>query len=291
MNRYRWTATTVLTGVTTVLVGAATAQDRSSWTEPFEPFRIIGNIHYVGTAELAVFLITTPEGHILLEGAMPESVAMIEESIEKLGFDVTDVKYLLNSQAHVDHVGTLAGLARDSGADVLVMDGDADIVSKGGIGDYLFPDSQSFPPVEVDRVLHDGETVALGGTTLTARHTPGHTQGCTTWIMDVEEGGQRYRVVFPGSTTVNPGTRLVQDPSYPGIHEDFERTFEILEGLEPDVFLAAHASFFNLAAKRREQLAGAASNPFIDPEGYTRLTARKKKDFEAAVATEMGRGE
>jgi metallo-beta-lactamase class B len=285
----RATAARVAAGVVLFAATVAGAQDRSSWTRPFEPFRIIGNIYYVGTEELGAFLITTPEGHFLLDGAVPDAVPLIRKSIESLGFDVIDIKYLLNSQAHFDHVGTLQGLQRASGGQVLVMEGDDQIVAKGGLGDYLFGDSETFPPVKVDRVLKDGDRITLGGTTLTARHTPGHTRGCTTWVTEVEDAGRRYTVVFPGSTSVNPGTRLLHEPSYPGIRQDFERTFEVLDTLEPDVFLAAHASFFNLAEKRARQAAGEDPNPFIDPEGYERLNARKKKDFEDAVAKEMAR--
>lgn len=281
---------TILTIAIVALAGlgavAAGAQgfDTTSWKRPFEPFRIIGNIHYVGTSELGAFLITTPEGHILLDGVLPESVSLVEQSIRALGFRVEDVKYLLNSQAHFDHVGSLAGLKATSGAQVLVMTGDDTLVAQGGKGGFVLGDRVSFPPVPVDRVLHDGDTVTLGGTTLTAHHTPGHTPGCTTWTMTVEEEGRPYLVVFPGSTTVLPGMQLAGT----GLREDLERTFATLESLEPDVFLAAHASFFGLAEKRARQKAGAAVNPFIDPEGYRRLTARKKKDFEAVLRDQSG---
>ena len=285
----RLTAMTVICAALAMPV-AASAQDTQAWRRPFEPFRIIGNIHYVGTEELGAFLITTPEGHILLDGGLPESAVMIQQSIRALGFAVEDVKYLLNSQAHFDHVGSLAGLEAASGAQVLVMAGDEQVVAHGGRGDYLFGDREMFPPVAVDRVLRDGDLVSLGGTTLTAHHTPGHTRGSTTWTVTVTEGGRDYRVVFPASTTVNPGTRLLGAPSYTGIRQDFERTFAVLERLEPDVFLAAHASFFGLAGKRARQKAGAAVNPFIDPDGYRQLTARKKRDFEAVLkAQENGR--
>ncbi|HEX6210662.1 MAG TPA: subclass B3 metallo-beta-lactamase [Methylomirabilota bacterium] len=267
------------------LAGVAGAQgfDSSSWKRPFEPFRIIGNIHYVGTEELGAFLITTPEGHLLLDGVLPESAALLEESIRSLGFDLRDVKYLLNSQAHFDHVGSLSALKAGSGAQVLVMTGDEGLVAAGGKGGFVLGDRVSFPPVPVDRVLRDGDTIALGGTTLTARHTPGHTPGCTTWTTTVEEGGRRYVVAFPGSTSVLPGMRLAGT----GLREQFERTFAVLEQLEPDVYLAAHASFFDLAGKRARQKAGAEVNPFIDPEGYRAFIARKKKEFEAALGGQL----
>lgn len=264
----------------------ARAQEDPSWRRPFEPFRVIGNIHYVGTEELAAYLITTPDGHILLDGVLPDSTEILEGSIRALGFRVEDIKYLLNSQAHFDHVGSLGAMKERSGGQVLVMAGDEDLVAAGGKGGFLLGDRVSFPPVRVDRVLRDGDTVTLGGTTLTAHHTPGHTPGCTTWTTIVDEGGRTYRVVFPGSTTILPGMKLIGT----GLREQFERTFRVLEALEADVFLGAHASFFDLAAKRARQKANAGSNPFIDPASYREFIARKKKDFEAALRSEQGAG-
>jgi metallo-beta-lactamase class B len=268
-------------------VRGQTQAQQPDWNRPVEPFRAIGNIYYVGTNELAAFLLTTSDGHILIDGGLPESAALIETSIEKLGFKVTDVKILLTTQAHFDHVGSLAELAARSGGQVMVMAGDAELVERGGRGDYLFGDRFTFTPAKVGRVLHDGDTVGLGGTSLVAHQTPGHTPGCTTWTTAVREGGRTYSVVFVGSTTVNQGTRLVKHPSYPGIRADYERSFRVLGGMHPDVFFGAHTGFFGLEGKRARLEAGAASNPFVDPEGYAELLARMERRFHEAVAAEQ----
>ncbi len=270
-----------------VPAAAQTAQQRPEWNQPAPAFRIVGNIHYVGTNELAAYLLTTPEGHILIDGGLPESAPLIERSIRQLGFKVEDVKILLTTQAHFDHVGSMAALASASGGQVMVMVGDQEIVEHGGKGDYLFGDTATFPPTKVARVLRDGATVTLGGTTLTAHATPGHTRGCTTFTTTVEEDGRQLLVVFPGSTSVNPGTRLVRDESYSGIKADYEKTFATLASLKADVFLGAHTSFFDLAGKRERLDRGEKPNPFIDPAGYQAWIARMKSQFEKAVAEQQ----
>jgi metallo-beta-lactamase class B len=198
---------------------------------------------------------------------------------------LTGVKILLTTQAHFDHVGSLAELAQKTGGRVMVMAGDAELVEKGGHGDYLFGDTMAFNPVKVGEVLHDGSNVTLGGTTLVAHLTPGHTKGCTTWTTTVRENGLTYSVVFPGSGSVNPGTRLVKDPSYPGIRADYEKTFRVLSAMHPDVFLGAHAGFFGLD-KRAALAAGKTPNPFIDPAGFQALVTRQSERFHEAVAKE-----
>jgi len=263
-----------------------TDEERPEWNQPAPAFRILGNIHYVGTNELAAYLLTTPEGHILIDGGLPESAPLIEASIRKLGFKVEDVKILLTTQAHFDHVGSLAALAKDSGGQVMVMVGDQEIVEQGGKGDYLFGDKPSFPATQVARVLRDGTPVTLGGTTLKAIATPGHTRGCTTFTTSVEEDGRPLLVVFPGSTSVNPGTRLVKHESYPGIKADYEQTFATLSSLAPDVFLGAHTGFFDLAGKRERLLKGEKPNPFIDPAGYKKWVGEMKSRFDKLVAEE-----
>jgi len=262
-----------------------TAQE-NDWSRPYEPFRVIGNIYYVGTTELGVYLIATPAGHVLIDGGLPQSTPVIEAAIAKAGFKVTDIKILLTTQAHFDHVGTLAALAAKSGGQVMVMAGDAELVEHGGHGDYLFGDRSPFDPVKVARVLKDGEMVTLGDQMMQAHLTPGHTPGCTTWTTTVRDNGLIYAVVFAGSTSVNPGTRLVHNPSYPGIRADYERSFRLLGAMHPDVFLGAHAGFFDLDGKRRRQLAGATPNPFIDPTGFAEMVQRTEKRFHDLVAAE-----
>jgi metallo-beta-lactamase class B len=184
-------------------------------------------------------------------------------------------------------VASLAHFKKKTGAELRVMKGDETVLASGGKTDYLLGPvtAAHFTPVQADKVLNDGDTVTLGDVTLTARHTPGHTPGTTTWTTTASEKGRAYQVVFAGSTTVNPGTRLVVNPSYPAIANDFRRAFEVLATLKPDIFLAAHASFFDLEGKRAKAAQEGAS-AYVDPEGYKRLLAEKKAAFDALVAKE-----
>ena len=260
----------------------------SEWTQAVKPFRLAGPIHYVGTAELAAFLIHTPQGHILIDGAVPAAAPLVEKSIRDLGFKPEDIRILLTTQAHFDHVGTHAHFKKLSGGIVQAMDGDAQLLRNGGKTDYLFGKDANyhFPPMAVDRVLKDGDIIALGGERLTARRTPGHTPGSTTFLMEVNEGGKIHNVVFAASTSVNPGTRLSKDPSYPGILEDYRKTFDILTSLKPDVFVSGHASFFGLEKKRARIDPKAPAAAFVDPRGFTALISQKKADFEKYLAAE-----
>jgi metallo-beta-lactamase class B len=276
------------------LAVAAAAADNAGWNKPVEPLRVVGPVHFVGTNELGAFLVTTPEGYVLIDGGLPESAPLIEQSIRKLGLDPRRIRVLLITQAHFDHVGSLAHFKQLSGARVEVMDGDVSLLESGGRTDYLFGDAAGradaasfrFEPAKVDRTLRDRDTVTLGGVTLTARKTPGHTPGSTTWLTTVEEGGRRYQVVFAASTSINPGTRLVDRPSYPGIAEDFAHAFEVLESLRPDVFLGGHTGFFDLEGKRARLGQGASGNPFVDPEMFRAHVASRKRAFEEYRAKE-----
>jgi metallo-beta-lactamase class B len=265
---------------------SAPAQDTDSWNKPTTPFKVIGPVHYVGTNELGAYLVATPAGHILIDGGLPESAPLIEQSIRTLGFDPKQIKVLLTTQAHFDHVGSLAHFQKLAGARVEVMEGDVSLLETGGRTDYLFGDQADqpregfrFEPVKVTRTLRDGDTVRLGGVTLTARKTPGHTPGSTTWLTTVEEAGKPYTVVFAASTGINPGTRFVHRPSYPGIGEDYARSFTILESLKPDVFLGSHTGFFDMEGKRA-RLGQPGANPFLDAEGFRAHVAARKRTFE-----------
>lgn len=263
--------------------------DTSAWEKYEAPFRLVGPIYYVGTQELAAFLVSSPQGHILIDGGTPGAAAVIEKSIREIGFKPEDIRILLTTQAHYDHVGTHAHFKKLSGAMVQAMAGDETLLRDGGKSDYLFggsPDS-SFPRVAVDRVLKDGDIVTVGGARLTARRTPGHTPGSASYEMAVNEGGRDYKVLFAASTSVNPGTRFVKNPSYPTILEDFRKTFQVLESMQPDIFVSGHASFFNLKAKRAKMNPESPAAAFVDPQGYRTLLAEKKKAFEAAVAKEQ----
>ncbi len=258
-----------------------------SWLAPAEPMHIVGPINFVGTQGLGVYLITTPAGHILLGGGMPGSAATIEVSVRKLGYKPEDIKILLSNHAHLDHVGTLADLKKLTGATVAAMDRDVDLLASGGKIDYLFAKNPKFrfSPVTTDRVLKDGDIVELGGVKLTARSTAGHTPGCTTFMTTVEEGKHSYKVVFPDGTSVNEGTRFVNNPSYRGILEDYRHTFTTLESLKPDIFLSYHVDEFDLAAKR-VRAATEGVQAFVDPDGYKRFIAERKVKFEKLVAEE-----
>jgi metallo-beta-lactamase class B len=261
--------------------------DPDGWKRPTPPVKIVGPIHYVGTYGLAVYLITTPAGHILIDGGVPGSGPDIVRSIEALGFKPADVKVLLTTQAHFDHVGTLAHMKQATGGRVVVMKGDEGLVASGGKTDYLFGPQADFhfPAVKADDVITDGHVVTLGGVSLTAHHTPGHTPGTTTWTTTVEDGGRAYRLAFAGSTFVNPGTRLVKNPSYPGIEADYRRSFAMLEVLPVDMYLAAHAQAFDFHAKR-ERAKSEGPGAYVDPEALRKAVAASKAAFEKLVAAE-----
>ena len=254
------------------------------WNDPFPPFKAIGNIYYVGTSGVSSWLITTPRGHILIDGALPQSPPQILANIHALGFDIHDVKYLLNSHAHFDHAGGLAALKRESGAVMVASAADRGILESGHIG-YGPTADILVPPVHVDRVVGNGDTVRLGGVTLTAHLTPGHTPGCTSWTMDVRgDDGARHHVFFHCSTTTG-GQKLVPE-SYPGMVADYRATFAYIGAVHADVFLAPHANFFDLQAKRARQIAGDA-NAFVDPGGLQAYNAQSEREFDTELAREQ----
>ena len=261
---------------------AQKTETERSWNQPVEPFKIIGNIYYVGASEIASFLIATPQGHILIDGGFVETAPQILANIKKLGFKPGEVKYLLNSQSHSDHAGGFAELKRATGAKLAIMEQDKAEVEAGGRGDFAWGDTMLFPAVKVDRTLHDGDALALGGASLKALRTPGHTKGCTTWTTTATENDKPYNVVWVCSTTA-PGYKLVGNTQYPNIVQDYRRTFEILKKLPCDVFLASHGNFFNLEEKSKQIRADAARNPFIDPDGYQQFLERTQRDFETEL--------
>jgi metallo-beta-lactamase class B len=254
-----------------------------SWNQPVEPFRIIGNVYYVGASDVTSFLIATPEGHILLDSGFKETVPQILQNIPKLGFKVEDVKILLNSHAHQDHAGGLALLKQLTGARLIVSRGDQPLLARGGLRDPNFGDTMRFDPVRADRLIDDGATVKLGGATVTALLTPGHTPGCTTWTMKVPAEGKSYNVLFACSAS-SPGYQLVGNRAYPNIVEDYQRTFRILESLQPDVFLAAHGGFFGLQQKIQAMKANPEANPFIESSRYRAWLKGARQDFEKKLA-------
>jgi len=267
------------------LASGAFAQDSPDWTKPFPAFHIAGNLYYVGSKGLANYLVTTPQGNILINSDLESNVPMIEASIEKLGFKFKDTKVLLISHAHWDHDAGSAKIKAMTGASYMVMDADVPVVESGGKTDFQYGNSPSFlyPPTKVDRVLHDGDEVKLGGAVLVAHLTPGHTKGCTTWAMKVTEGGKTYNVVIIGSPNVNPGYRLIHNNNYPQIAGDYERMWGVLKSLPCDIFLGAHGGYFGLEEKYPLMKDGGA-NPFIDPSGYKKFVAQKEQDFRTELA-------
>lgn len=271
------------------LTMAGTAFGQSpDWTEPFPPFRIAGNLYYVGSKGLANYLITTPQGNILINCDVPANVPMIRESIEKLGFKFADTKILLISHAHWDHDAGCAAIQKITGAKYMVMDADISVVESGGKADFQYGNvaDELYPPARVNRVLHDGSEVKLGDTVLVAHLTPGHTKGCTTWTMKVKEGGKEYDVVIVGSPNVNPGYKLVNNAAYPQIARDYERNFRVLKSLHCDIFLGAHGSYFGMEEKYAAMRAG-AKNPFIDSEGYRKFVTETEDHFREELAKQM----
>jgi len=270
--------------ILTFSVGALT-QANPDWTEPFPPFHIAGNLYYVGSKGLAMYLVATPKGNILINSGLEINVPMIEESIEKLGFKFEDTKVLLISHAHWDHDAGSARIKKMTGATYMVMDADVPVVESGGKADFHYGNTPTslYPPTKVDRVLHDGSEVKLGGAVLVAHLTPGHTKGCTTWTMKVSEGGKTYNVVIVGSPNVNAGYKLVDNAAYPRIAEDYERMWRVLKLLPCDIFLGAHGDYFGLESKYA-LMKEARANPFVDPDGYNKYVGQKEQDFKAELA-------
>jgi metallo-beta-lactamase class B len=252
-------------------------------SEPFPAHKVIGNVYYVGSKDLASYLITTKEGHILINSGFEETVPLIRKSVECLGFKMGDVKILLASHAHSDHVAGLATLKDLTGARVAIMRGDDEVIASGGKGQYLYTESR-WKPCKVDRVLKAGDEVTLGGATLVAHRTPGHTRGCTTWTWKVDQGGKSSDVVVIGSPNVNPGYRLVDNPDYPEIADDFATTFRVLKALPCDVFLGAHGGYYGMVEKHEQAAKDPTNNPFIDPEGYRAYVTQKEKVFRDTLA-------
>ena len=268
-----------------VSANAASSQASPEWTEPFPPFRIAGNLYYVGSKGLANYLITTPQGHILINSDLEANVPLIEASIAQLGFKFSDVKILLISHAHWDHDAGSAKVKERTGAKYMVMDADVPVVESGGKSDFHYGSDSAtlYPAARVDRVLHDGDKVTLGGVELVAHLTPGHTKGCTTWTLTVSDGGKTFNAVIIGSPNVNAGYKLVDNASYPTIAQDFERTFRVLKSLPCDLFLGAHGAYFGMEAKYARMKAG-EKDAFVDKGGCAAFVAEREQAFRSELA-------
>jgi metallo-beta-lactamase class B len=280
----------------TLIPAAVLAQIKPEWTTPVAPFQIADNLYYVGSQDLAAYLITTSAGNILINANLESSPPQIRHSIEQLGFRYADTKVLLNGQAHFDHMAGAAQILRETHARNMVMAGDADVVKSGGRSDFLFASGSvgAYPPAHVDRVLHDLDTVALGGIILTAHRTAGHTRGCTTWTLRVHVPGdpvtQLRNVVIVGGMSFWSDFHFVDRPghpaSYPGIADDFRHTFATLHALPCDIFLGSHGMYFDLAAKL-PRLKTEGPRVFVDPAGYRHAIDEAEADFNKAVAKQQ----
>jgi len=257
----------------------------AAWHEPAEPFHVVGNIYYVGSKGIAAYLIVSPKGDILLDGTEAENAPMIERNIAKLGFNIRDVKVLLNNHAHFDHAGALAQLKADSKATFLANPRDRSILETGHITLENSNDLLDFPPVKVDRLLRDGETVRVGPIAMKASFTPGHTPGCTSWSTTVRDHGRALAVVFPCSITTG-GNRLVGNKGYPDIVADFRRSFARLEAMKADIVLTGHPELADVqdrAARRKDE----GPDAFIDRGLLQKLVANARRDFERDLAKEQ----
>ncbi len=262
------------------------AEERQ-WNAPMEPFRIAGNVYYVGASEVTSYLVATPAGHLLIDSGFAATVPQVLANVRTLGFEPRDVKWLLISHPHFDHVGGIADLRDATGARIVVSAADAAQVARGGVGDFAFGDRFPYRPFTADRLVADGDTVELGGSRLVANVTPGHTPGCTTWSTEVVEHGQRLLVAFLCSVTA-PGYQLVGNAAYPGIVDDYRASFRRLAAMPVDVFLGAHGSFFGLLEKRRELCRHPERNPFLDPEGWRAHLERQRQAFEKRLREQTG---
>jgi metallo-beta-lactamase class B len=258
------------------------------WTKPFPPFRIIGNVYWVGTWDLSSYLITTPAGNILINTGLADSVPQIKAGIEQLGFKLSDIKILTATHGHFDHVAGMAELKRATGARLMMSEPDAGLVESGGQSDFRFGDDPAarFEPATVDRRFRNGDTIQLGGVVLTAHLHPGHTKGATSFTLDVREKDKNWRVGIINMASINPGVRLSGMPGFPAIADAYERTFHDQKQLKIDVWLASHAAQFDL---HRKYQPGDAYNPdrFVDPVGFQAGVARLEKAYREQLAREQ----
>jgi metallo-beta-lactamase class B len=256
-----------------------------AWNQPVKPFQIIGNIYYVGTNNLACYVVKTNAGLILLDTAMQESGPLVRANVEALGFKLKDIKIMLSSHAHFDHVAGHADMKAATGAKVYAMKADAEILESGGQKGF-HPIPPYYKPIKVDKLLEDGATVRLGDVAMTAHLTPGHTEGNTAWTMKVTENGKTYNVVFTSSMSINPGVKMVNNPTWAGVAAAYAQSFAKLKTLPCDVFLGPHAPFFDMEKKVKKL--GAQPNPFLDPAGFRQFIAMNEKSYHAQIQRERG---
>jgi len=272
------------------LAAPALAQNNPEWTRPFPPFRIIGNLYWVGSYDLSTYLVTTPAGNILINTGVGDTANQIKASVEQLGFKLSDTKILTATHGHWDHVAGLAQLKKMTGARLIVSEPDKELFESGGRADFRFGDDPGsrFDPVKVDGTFKDNDTISLGGTVLTAHHHPGHTKGATSFTLNVPENGKTYRVVIANMGSINPGVTVSGMPKYPGIGDDYARTFKAQKDMPIDIWLASHASQFKLHEKYKP---GDPYNPdrFVDPKGFKAAVEELEKTYREQLAKERAK--
>ncbi|RPH63417.1 MAG: subclass B3 metallo-beta-lactamase [Acidobacteria bacterium] len=278
------TTFTLVLVLTTAVAALALQQSPAPGSQAVDAYQVIGNIYYVGATDISSHVISTPAGLILLDTGSAQMLPVIRANVEKLGFRVQDIKIILSSHAHWDHVEGHAAMQALTGAEVMAVGEDATAIASGVDNSAL--GAQGWKPVKVNRILKDGESVTLGGVTMQALLTPGHTKGCTTWTTTVQDGGRSYRVVFVGGISINEGVKLVGNTRHPGIIEDYARTFRVLKDLNADVFLAQHPNIYGMAEKVQRLKAGGSSNPFIDLQGYQRAVSEAEGRYLKQLAAE-----
>jgi metallo-beta-lactamase class B len=289
----RFSFATPVLAVLPLLVPCAYAQSAASfsnpeWVKPFPPFRIVGNVYWVGTWDLSTYLISTPQGHILINTGLSQTVPQIKAGVEQLGFKLTDVKILTATHGHFDHVAGLAELQRMTGAQIVISEPDTDLLETGGKADFRFGDDPAarFDPVKVDRRLKNGDRITLGGTTLTAHLHPGHTKGSTSFTLEIQENGKTYRVGIVNMASINPGVRVTGMPKFPGIAQAYAQTFHDQKEMKLDIWLASHASQFEL---HRKYAPGDPYRPdrFVDPAGFQAAVAHLESIYRTQLAKEQ----
>ena len=277
----------VLGGTLFALAQIALAQGNDEWTRPFPPFKLVGNIYWVGSYDLSTYLITTPQGHLLINTGVGDTAQKIKASVEQLGFKMSDVKLLTATHGHFDHVAGMADLKKMTGASLVISERDRDLLESGGRADFRFGDSPEarFEPVTVDRTFKDGETISLGGTTLTAHLHAGHTKGATSFTTDVRENGRTYRVIVANMGSINPGVKVTGMTKYPGIEQDYARTFASQKAMTIDVWLASHAGQFRMHEKYKPSDVYQPDR-FVDPKGFLEAVRRLEQAYLDQVAKE-----
>jgi metallo-beta-lactamase class B len=259
--------------------------EQSDWTKPMTPHRIVGPVYYVGTYDLACFLIASPAGHILINTGLADSTAQIRKNVESLGFKFSEIAILLTNQAHFDHVAAMAEIKKLTGAQLLATEGDKAVLEDGGASDFYLGKEYAFKPVKVDDVVKDEMEISSGRVRLRAHLMPGHTKGSVSYSMVVPENGRTYNVVIANIPTTI-GAKLVNNSKYPGIAADYERSFRVLRALACDIFLAAHASQYRLHDKYKGKY---APDAFVDPEGLKRSVAENETKFRQQLKQEQAR--